>query len=119
MNKTGSPLLSVLILSLFSLSVLQGVRLLRDQSNVLGETTGTGLTYPNPLRKCADLRGNCNSNCQPTDKPYNGTDCGTKVCCVPFPKTTVTPTKPTLAVPCAEIEKIQKLYCNKIGTTRP
>lgn len=129
MNHSSKSLISILILSLFTLTVLQGFSILKRQSNVLGENTSVGSTNTNYFQRCAAIGGTCAENCSTATKPVPGTDCAKLQCCVPFSppqlKPTSYPTYPTPTsylstknIPCGEIERIQKLYCtSNIGTS--
>lgn len=114
MSHSNKTLVSILIVSLFTLVILQGISILKRQSGVLGESIGT--TKANYVAKCLSLGGNCKNNCASSEKPIPGTDCATLQCCVTFsfptPKITDTPFSTGLTSLCGEIDRLQKLYCS-------
>ncbi len=123
MNQNRS-LIAVLLISLFSLTAIQGINILLNQNKILGENTGVGSSQPNPPPRCIESKGVCSLNCKTGEKPVPSSDCTPKICCTllvnqtPTPKTTITPPG-QLNIPCSEIEKIQQLYCRNNSPLNP
>ena len=106
MDHSSKSLISILIISLFTLTVLQGVSILKRQSNVLGDSTSVPAT--NYLQRCTAIGGTCLSNCRVGDKPMPYTDCGKVQCCVPMisPTPSVAPVAVATIAPCATGKKM-------------
>jgi hypothetical protein len=121
---TNRSLIAVLLISLFSLAAFQGINLLLNGNNVLGENTGTGSTKDVIVPpRCIEYKGTCALNCKTGEKPVPASDCTKMACCVPIAaNTTLTPRPSDLpspsgkpatpnSIPCAELEKLQRQFC--------